>query len=177
MKAAGYIPEVRSYAHYNKMKQFLVEADWKEIEPKIIRDVREKDLEDYMRICLDNNMKKEVVDLLLNPQKKRPGTGLVSEREYNFDEFAKRLKEEFPEDIIKYFWQKAYSNIQNGNRETYRTAARYLEMVKHIYIDILHVKSRWEQRFSNLKVEFKKRPAFLEELENYERKEHSDLDD
>ena len=40
VKEAGYIPEVRSYTHYNKMKQFLIEADWKEIEPKIIRDVR-----------------------------------------------------------------------------------------------------------------------------------------
>ncbi len=177
VKAAGYIPEVRSYAHYNKMKQFLAKADWKEIEPKIIRDVREKDLEDYMRICLDKNMKKEVMDILLNPPNKRHSVGLRVETEYDFDEFAKRLKEEFPEDIIKYYWQKAYCNIQNGNRETYSTAARYLDMVKHIYIDILNEKSKWEQRFSNLKVEFKKRPAFLEELKNYERREHGDLDD
>ena len=59
VKGAGYIPEVRSYAHYNKMKKFLTKADWREIEPKIIRDVHEIDLEDYMRICLDKNMKKE----------------------------------------------------------------------------------------------------------------------
>ncbi|MEW6419569.1 MAG: hypothetical protein AB1480_15890 [Nitrospirota bacterium] len=57
VKAAGYIPEVRSYAHYNKMKQFLAEADWKDIEPKIIRKIQEKDIEDYMRICLDKNMR------------------------------------------------------------------------------------------------------------------------
>jgi hypothetical protein len=52
-----------------------------------------------------------------------------------------------------------------------------LDMIKHIYIYILNEKSKWEQRFSNLKVEFKKRPAFLEELNNYERREHLDLDD
>ncbi len=177
MKAAGYIPEVRSYAHYNKMKQFLVKADWKDIEPKIIRDVREKDLEDYMRICLDKNMKKEVVDILLNPPKKRPDSGFFSGREYDFDEFAMRLKEEFPEDIIKYYWQKAYGNIKNGNRDTYFIAARYLDRVKHIYIDILNEKSIWEHRFSDLKTEFKKRPAFLEELKDYERKENCDIDD
>lgn len=177
VKAAGYMPEVRSHVHYNKMKQFLVEADWKESEPKIIKEVREKDLEDYIRICLDKNMKKEVVEILLNPPKKRPGSGLFSNREYDFDEFAKLLTEEFPEDIIKYYWQKAYNNIQNGNRDTYCIAAKYLDKVKHIYIDILNEKSKWEQRFSNLKVEFKKRPAFLEELKNYERREHCDLDD
>ena len=177
VKGAGYIPEVRSHVHYNKMKKFLAKGDWKEIEPKIIRDVREKDLEDYLRICLDKNMKKEVIDILLGPQKKRPGSGLISEREYDFDEFAMRLKEEFPEEIIKYYWQKAYGNIHNGNRDTYSTAARYLDKVKHIYIDILNEKSKWEQRFSDLKTEFKKRPAFLEELKDYERKENCDLDD
>lgn len=177
VKGAGYIPEVRSYAHYNKIKQYLVEADWKEIEPKIIKEVREKDLEDYMRICLDKNMKKEAVDILLNSPKKRPGFGVLSDGEYDLDEFAQRLKEEFPYDIIEYYWQKAYSKIQNGNRNTYYIAARYLDMVKHIYIDVLNEKSKWEQRFSNLKVEFKKRPAFLEELNNYERKEHGGLDD
>ncbi|MGZ3905128.1 MAG: hypothetical protein ACXVC6_15605, partial [Bacteroidia bacterium] len=130
------------------MKQFLIEADWKEIEPKIVREVREKDLEDYIRICLDKNMNKEVVDILLNPRKKRLGIGFMLEKEYDFDEFAKRLKEKFPEDIIKYYWQKAYNNIQGGNRDTYRIAARYLGMVKHIYIDVLNEKSKWEQRFS-----------------------------
>jgi hypothetical protein len=174
---AGYIPEVRSYAHYNKMKQFLLEADWKKIEPKIIKEVREKDLEDYMRICLDKNMKKEALDILLNSPKKRPGSGILSDGEYDLDEFAQLLKEDFPEDIIKYYWQKAYSKIQNGNRNTYYIAARYLDKVKHIYIDILKEESKWEQRFSNLKVEFKKRPAFLEELKNYEKRGQCDLDD
>lgn len=170
VETAGYIPEVRSHAHYNKMKQFLVDTDWKEIEPKILREVREKDLEDYLRICLDKTMKKVVVEILLNPPKKRPGTGFVSESEYNFDEFAKQLKEEFPEDMIKYYWQKAYSNIQNGNRGTYHTAARYLEMVKHIYVDILNQESKWSERFSNLKIEFRKRPAFLEELRDFNKR-------
>ncbi len=177
VKGAGYIPEVRSYAHYNKMKQFLVGADWKEIEPKIIKEVREKDLEDYARICLDKNMKKEVVDILLNSPKKRPGFGVLSYGEYDLDEFAQRLREEYPEDIIEYYWQKAYNKIQNGNRNTYYIAARYLDIVKHIYIDILNEKSKWEQRFSNLKVEFKKRPAFLDELKNYEKREQYDSDD
>lgn len=144
------------------------ESDEKEIEPKIIKEVREKDLEDYARICLDKNMKKEVVDILLNSPKKRPG--VLSYGEYDLDEFAQRLREEFPEDIIEYYWQKAYNKIQNGNRNTYYIAARYLDIVKHIYIDILNEESKWEQRFSNLKVEFKKRPAFLDELKNYEKR-------
>jgi hypothetical protein len=134
VKGAGYIPEVRSYEHYNKMKQFMEDADWKEVEPKIIKEVREKDLEDYIRICLDKNMKKEAVEILLNSPKKRPSSGLLSEGEYDFDVFANRLKEEFPEDIIEYYWQKAYNHVKNGKRNTYFIAARYLDMVKQFMI-------------------------------------------
>lgn len=162
---AGYIPEVRAYAHYNKMKWFLVEADWKDIEPKIIQEVREKDLEDYLRICLDKNLKKEVILILLNPPPKQPSTGFRRDIEYNFDEFANRLKEEFPEEVIKYYWQKAYRNISGGNRNAYYTAANYLAKGKEIYINIiLKDEDRWNQRFDSLKVEFKKRPAFLKEV-------------
>ncbi len=165
VKTIGYIPEVRPYAHYNKMKQFMVEADWKDIETKIMREIREKDPEDYLRICLDKGLKKEVVHTLLNPPKKH-SIGFRFEQEYNFDEFADKLKEEFPEEIIKYYWQKAYSNINGGNRGTYWLAAKYLAKVKHIYSNILNEESKWEPRFSALKVEFRKRPAFLEVVRN-----------
>ncbi len=164
VKPAGYIAEVRSYAHYNKMKQFLTDSDWKNIEPRIIREAREKDLEDYLRICLDKDLKKEVVHILLNPPKKQSGFRFGFDTDYNFDEFANQLKEEFSEDIIKYYWQKACRNISNGNRGTYRTAAGYLGMVKHIYIDLLIDEPLWEQRFSGLKATFKNRPAFLDEV-------------
>lgn len=163
VKGTGNIPEVRSYAYYNKMKQFLAEADWRNIEPKILQEIREKDPEDFLRICLDKGMKKEAVQILLNPPKKQSSFRFCLKDEYNFDEFANQLKEAFPEDISKYYWKKAYGHIQNGNRATYRIAAEYLEMVKHISIDILNEESRWKQQFSKLKVEFKKRPAFLEE--------------
>lgn len=164
VKTTGYMPEVRSYVHYNKMKQFLNKQDWKNIEPKIIQEIREKDLEDYLRICLDKNMKKEVVSILINPPKKQSHIRFGFETEYNFDEFANRLEEDFPERIIDYYWQKAYRNIPGGTRKTYYIAARYLAKVKHVYINILKDESRWEKRFSDLKAEFKNRPAFLDEV-------------
>jgi hypothetical protein len=39
-----------------------------------------------------------------------------------------------------------------------------LAKVKNIYINLLKEDSRWEKRFSDLKAEFKKRPAFLDEV-------------
>jgi len=147
------------YAEYKRMKKFLKDSDWKLIEPKIFKDAQEN-IYDYLRICLDKNMKKTILNTILNPPKNQWEFVI----ENGFDEFADKLKDDFPEKIIEYYWRKAYSNIPKGNRETYRNAARYLAEVKHIYIKILKEESRWIQRFSNLKVEFKNRPAFLDEV-------------
>ncbi|HJH26142.1 MAG TPA: hypothetical protein C5S37_05045 [Methanophagales archaeon] len=81
-----------------------------------------------------------------------------------FDEFAAKLEEDFPEGIIEYYWQNAYRNIPGGNRGTYRIAAGYLAKVKRIYINLLKDESRWKKRFFDLKAEFKNRPAFLDEV-------------
>jgi hypothetical protein len=146
------------YAEYNKIKSFLRAADWKQAEPKIFKDVQEKDICDYLRICMDKNMKEAVLHTILNPP------GMQWGMRNDFDEFAAKLEEDFPERIIEYYWQSAYRNIPGGNRKTYRIAAGYLAKVKHIYINLLKDESRWKKRFSGLKAEFKKRPAFLDEV-------------
>ena len=146
------------YAEYKKMKAFLRAADWKQVEPEIFKDVQEKDICDYLRICLDKNMKEAVLHTILNPPEMQ--WGMRNE----FDEFAAKLEEDFPERIIEYYWQSAYRNIPGGNRGTYRIAAGYLAKVKHIYINLLKDESGWKNRFFELKVEFKNRPAFLDEV-------------
>ncbi|MCK4475101.1 MAG: hypothetical protein KAU16_00045 [Methanophagales archaeon] len=146
------------YAEYKKMKEFMRAADWKQVEPKIFKDVQEKDICDYLRICLDKNMRETVLHTILKPSKNQ--WIMINE----FDEFAAKLEEDFPEKIIEYYWQSAYRNIPGGNRNTYRIAAGYLAKVKHIYINLLKDESRWKKRFSGLKAEFKNRPAFLDEV-------------
>ena len=80
-----------------------------------------------------------------------------------FDEFADELEIDYPKGIIEYYWQKAYNKIPGGNRKTYMSAVRYLEKVKYIYTEILQEEPVWIKRFSKLKSEFNKRPAFLDE--------------
>ncbi len=158
LKAYKFMRYGNYYAEYKKMKEFLKDADWKPIEPKIIKDIQERDIYDYLRICLDKNMKETVLHAILNPPKNQ----WIMKNE--FDEFAEKLEEEFPERIIEYYWQRAYRNIPGGNRNTYRVAAGYLAKVKHIYINLLKDESKWRKRFSDLKAEFKNRPAFLDEV-------------
>jgi uncharacterized Zn finger protein len=146
------------YAEYKKMEAFIRDADWKQVEPKIFKDIQEKDICDYLRICLDKNMKETVLHTILNP----PQNQWIVKNE--FDEFAAKLEEDFPEKITEYYWQSAYRNIPRGNRNTYRIAAAYLAKVKHIYINLIKDESMWKKLLSDLKAEFKNRPAFLDEV-------------
>jgi hypothetical protein len=157
LKSSEFIRE-KYYEEYKKLKGFLKATDWKSIEPEIFNKIKEKDFHDYLRICLDKGMKETVLKSILNPPKNRFGYSI----EVDFDEFADELIYDFPKEIIEYYWQKAYRNIPGGNRKTYSSAVKDLEKAKNIYIDVLRNEAGWIKRFSNLKSEFKKRPAFLE---------------
>ncbi len=149
------------YTEYKKMKEFFKDSDWKKIENRIFNEIKEKDLYEYLRICLDKNMKKTVLNTILNQKPPRGKLGL--DMDDGFDEFADELEIDYPEGIIEYYWQKAYNKIPGGNRKTYMSAVRYLEKVKYIYTEILQEEPVWIKRFSKLKSEFNKRPAFLDE--------------
>lgn len=71
-----------------------------------------------------------------------------------------------PEKVIECYWEKAYKNIPNGNRKKYRFAAENLGKAKNVYISILKDETTWIKRFSDLKSEFKNRPAFLDEVKH-----------
>lgn len=148
------------YAEYKRMKEFLKACDWKSIEPEIFDKIKEKDFYDYLRICLYKGMKETVLESILSL--KPPYSRFSSSHENGFDEFADKLTNDFPEKIIEYYWQKAYRNIPGGNRKTYHSAVKDLEKAKNIYIYVLRNEDGWAKRFSDLKSEFKKRPAFLE---------------
>jgi len=150
------------YDEYKRMKEFLKDQDWKSIEPEIVNKIKENDLNDYLRICLDKNMKKTAIETILNQASPRGRLGLLNDD--GFDEFADKLEDDFPEKVIEYYWQKAYRNIPGGNRKTYQDAAKNLKKAKSIYMDILKDEMGSTERFSYLRSEFKNRPAFLDEV-------------
>ena len=150
------------YAEYKRIKGFLKEPDWNSIEPEIFNKIKEKDLYDYLRICLDKDMKETVIESLMNLNTPIYNQGLSIED--GFNGLADELANDFPENVIEYYWKKACKNIPNGNRKTYKFAAKYLGKPKSIYIDVLKDETTWHKRFSDLKSQFKSRPAFLDEV-------------
>lgn len=149
---------------YKRFREFLKDADWKTLEPEILSRAREKNYCDYLQICLDKGMKEEILEIILNEEPPRNIYGIPEER--RFDEFAVQLTSDFPEKIIEYYWQKSLKTIPRGGRRNYSTVAGYLDRVKTIYTDILNDEEAWITRFTDLKTEFKKRPAFLDEVKH-----------
>ncbi|RNI11892.1 hypothetical protein EFE42_09685 [Methanohalophilus sp. RSK] len=148
------------YKEYRKIKSYLKSEDWSKIEPSIFESLRDRNIIAYLHVCMDRGMKTQVMDMLISTLE-NPRLRLRSDE---LDEFADQLKDDFPKRAIEYYWQKAYCNIPGGNRKTYRVANTYLDKAREIYIDILEEKPAWNERLNALKLEFKNRPAFLEEI-------------
>ncbi len=93
------------------------------------------------------------------------------------------------DELLMEYWDDAFEEYNNEN-------SGLEDAMMDVFFEICQTKEEWEylvkklgehpsdrskviceQRFSNLKVEFKKRPAFLDELKNYEKREQYDLDD
>jgi hypothetical protein len=129
------------YKEYQKIKKFLQPADWEALEAKLFKHIKEKNLSDYLKICLDKGSKDVVLQTILQPPQKHGGFFIFVDRT-DFDQFADKLKEDYPKEIIEYYWKRAYGNIPNGTRKTYRTAAHYLKKVKEIYVTILEAEEQ-----------------------------------
>ena len=160
LKAYKHTKRKNYFEDYKRIKSFLSESDWEKIEPQIINEAHDKSIQDYMNICLDKGMKDAVINMIISPPKNQWGYSIFSD----FDSFAEKLEKDYPQEIINYYYQKAYSRIANGNRNTYKEAVRYLTKVKTIYLEYLKDEDKWTQTLNNLQIQFKNRPAFIDEL-------------
>ncbi|OCL25451.1 hypothetical protein U472_13970 [Orenia metallireducens] len=159
-KSYKFIRNNGYYEEYKRAKEFLKENDFELLEDEIIKKAKDNNIEEYLEICLDKGSKEDALNILLD---------ICSEESYyywtnRFDNFAKRLKEEFPKQIVEYYWKSALRKIAQKKREEYRVAAIYLKEAKGIYIHLLEDRSTWKKRFSALKLEFKRRRALLDEI-------------
>jgi len=150
----------KHFEEYQRMQSFLSKNDWDLIENQIIEEAKKDNLRDYMRICLHKGLNIEVLKIINEPPKNQWSGYIIRD----FDEFALRLKDSFPHEIIEYNIRRAYSFIQNGNRGTYRSSTIYLKNARDIYVDMLNDPKSWEQRISKIRTEFKNRPAFIDEV-------------
>ena len=147
------------FAEYKRLKAFLNCPDWEAVEGRVISDSRKNDLDGYLNICLSRGDKEAVLGTILKPPLDRWGWHLKCD----YDGFARKISPDYPREMADYFWRRAGSSIGEKSRGSYRTAARYLSLVKDIYFNRLKDPMTWNRRFEALKEGLRNRPAFLEE--------------
>jgi len=156
-KTAGH---KKYFEEYKRMKNYLSKSDWEKIEPEIVKEAQNKNLHDYLSICLHKGMKEIVLKTIISPPVNQWGYAVFSD----FDPFAQKLEKDYPKEILEYYYEKAYCRIPNGNRNTYQEAVAYLGKVKAIYLTHFNDKDSWTHMLNKLLTEFKKRPAFIDEV-------------
>jgi hypothetical protein len=141
---------------YVKVKGFLTELDWQMVEGGLFGALKKRDIEGYMRVCMEKGMKQEVYDII---------TEKVTHWGNDYDYFADKLKNDFPEKIIEYYLKLAVNQVERGsNRKSYKESMKYFKKAKDIYLKILKDKPRWERMLEEIKLRYKSRRAFLEEV-------------
>jgi len=169
VEGIGYIENVRPYKYYNIAKEFLSSDDWNSIEPSILNKIKKKDEESYMKICYEKHDYAEILDILQISLKKNVYDSFISSSSFEsaYDKFAVMLANIYPQEIIEFLWTKAEAKILNGSRKTYCDASFYIYKVKCVFLDILKNPNEWELKLCDIKERYKKRKAFIEELNNY----------
>jgi hypothetical protein len=149
------------YKEYKRVKGFLRDADWREVEPRLSRELQEKSLKEWLRICLDKGMKDTVRKVVLG--KKPPSCWELPEEDA--DLLVDGLSRDYPEEVMEHYWSKARGRIQWGHqRGSYREAARFLGKAKDIQVRVLKDGAGWTKRISALREEHVRRRALIEEL-------------
>jgi len=145
-------------SQYAKTKEYLTDNDWQKVEDNLFKSLKNRDIEGYMRICLEKGYKQEVYDIIIAA---RPS---LSPWGNDYDFFADKLKKDFPEKIIEYYFRYAAYYVENGsNRKSYIASMKYFKKAKEIYLKVLKDNTRWVNKLAEIRARYQKRRAFIEE--------------
>jgi hypothetical protein len=105
-------------------------------------------------------MKKEMVAVISETQQmKHTDSRLIR----LCDEFAETLQDEFPGEILEYYWKRVYKTVTRGKPQTIARCIGFLKKARKIYAGILKDEAAWEKRFQELQDHFKNHRSFPHE--------------
>jgi hypothetical protein len=151
------------FDYFMQMQNYVKREEWKNIEAIYMEKVRKDNPKDYLSILMHRGEKAEALKLVLDPSNDVGGGWLGLNADFT-DEFASRLRTEYPNEIAGYYLKRARKYIMFGQRGNYRVARRYLEKVKDTYLEELDDEDTWKSTIAGIRDEFQKRRALLEEM-------------
>jgi hypothetical protein len=148
------------YDDFNFMKEQLMAKDWEEVQEEMMGIVKKESIVDYLKICYDNEMYSEMLEIILESQR--------TMHQYNMhaqlDHLADQLADKYPKEITEYYWNKGCALIPEGNRKRYKEAVKYFEKVRDILENKLNDEESWQFNLTTLRTHHKKKKAFIDEM-------------
>lgn len=149
-----YFNEYPSLSKYKDIKKICGKSKkWKKIRSQLLEKA---DNNTRIEIHLfENELENAYDELMKDPS---------SHRDTFKDKVAKALLDKYPEKSLKVYLSLVKEFIEMKEREGYRIAAMYARNVKHILIEKLDDRTRWNKYISRIREQNRRRPALIDEF-------------
>ncbi len=153
-------PDIRFYPEIKATSQTF--GNWEIVRPDLLKKLEQTGRYDILtRIYLDDQDWDKAWDTLSKMQSK---SSIHSYMGVSLDlEVANQSRLARPEKALPVYQKYVRIRIGEGNRQSYAEAAELLKTVRELF-NLLDNVAEWQQYINDLRNEFKKRPAFQDEL-------------
>ncbi len=164
-KALDYLKKIyintSNFDNYKRLKNFSKAEDWENID-KWCQNLlaKEKSFHELARIDEFNKNYNKVLAYVLSVSKNDWGDW----NDYEKEDFAKRLVDKYPEELLLFYKKKVDKQVNNMSRESYRIAAGYAKEVKEIYCKQLNKENEWLEYINAIRQQYAKRKALIDEF-------------
>ena len=140
---------------YEQCQKDFIPDDWHREEATLLRVVKKKSITTYLDICLEKGNGKEVLEYIINA----PG-GYVLFPINAGHRYSKLLVQDYPNEILQFYWREVHSLISMSKDKYYVIAASTLKEIKAIMMNN-KLAEEWEKQFNDLKDIHRRRKNFL----------------
>jgi tetratricopeptide (TPR) repeat protein len=144
---------------YKAFKKVCTAAEWSGFEPKIIAQLKQAWGSERLKIRMYRKEYDQAVAIL--SKGRYPMS--VWDTQYEV-KAAKMLEKRYPEEILKFYLTGLGNLNRNDKRKEYARKANVMAKVRHMLVDVIGDKARWERFACKVKQDNLRRPAFQQEF-------------
>ncbi len=149
------------FENYKRLKKFSKAKDWKEIDTWCRNLLaKKKSFHELARIDEFNKDYDKVLAYVLSEPKNEWGGW----NDYEKEEFAKKLIDKYPEELLPFYKTKVDKQFNKMSRESYKIAAGYAKEVKKIYCKRLNKENEWQEYVGGIRQQYAKWKALIDEF-------------
>jgi hypothetical protein len=144
---------------YKGFAKICTAAEWSAFEPKILTQLKQACGSERLKIRMFRKEYDQAVAIL--SKGRYPMS--VWDTEYEVT-VAKKLEKRYPEEILKYYLTGLGNLNRNDQRKEYARKAKVMAKVRHMLVEVIGDKARWEKFACKVKQDNLRRPAFQKEF-------------